>query len=94
MTDYMVRVELLKASWDDYEDLHAGMEALGLKKTVTFSDGSIRKLPIGTYYGSSNLEITALRERVRNLAIPLSAHGGPWIFVSQSETWSAWLPTA
>lgn len=94
MAEYMVRVELLKASWDDYEDLHAGMEALGLSKTVTFSDNSIRKLPIGTYYGSSNLEITDLRERIRNLATPLSANGGPWIFVSQSETWSAWLPTA
>lgn len=94
MADYMVRVELLKAGWDDYEDLHVGMEALGLKKTVTFSDGSIRKLPIGTYYGSNSSEIGALREKIRNLATPLSAHGGPWIFVSQSETWSAWLPTA
>ena len=25
-------------------------------------------------------------------ATPLSAPGGPWIFLSQSETWSAWLP--
>lgn len=94
MAEYMVRVELLKADWDDYEDLHAGMESLGLNKTIAFSDGSIRKLPIGTYYGSSKLEITDLRERIRNLATPLSAHNGPWIFVSQSDTWSAWLPTA
>lgn len=94
MANYMVRVELLKANWEDYEDLHAGMESLGLSKTVTFEDGSIRKLPIGTYYGSSKLEITDLRERIRNLASPLSAPGGPWIFVSQSETWSAWLERA
>jgi hypothetical protein len=94
MADFMVRVELLKADWEDYDELHAGMELLGLKKTVVFSDGSIRKLPIGTYFGTSSLEITDLRERIRTLATPLSAHGGPWIFVSQSENWSAWLPTA
>lgn len=94
MAEYMVRVELLKAGWDDYDDLHDGMEALGLKKTIVFSDGSIRKLPIGTYYGSSSLEITALRERIRVLATALSGPGGPWIFVSQSEKWSAWLETA
>lgn len=94
MANYMVRVELLKAGWDDYEDLHSGMEALGLMKTIAFSDGALRKLPIGTYYGSSSLDITALRERIRGLATPLSGHGGPWIFVSQSETWSAWLDLA
>jgi hypothetical protein len=94
MANYMVRVELLKAGWDDYDDLHEGMLALGLKKTVSFSDGSVRKLPIGTYFGSSSLEITKLRETIRNLALPLSSSGGPWIFVSQSETWSAWLPPA
>ncbi|TYK55987.1 type V toxin-antitoxin system endoribonuclease antitoxin GhoS [Pseudomonas synxantha] len=94
MADYMVRVELLKADWDDYEDLHKGMQILGFEKTVTFSDGSVRKLPIGTYFGPSNLEITTLREKIRNLATPLSSLGGPWIFVSQSETWSAWLPEA
>lgn len=94
MAEYTVRVELLKAGWEDYDDLHEGMEALGLKKTVTFPDGSVRKLPIGTYFGSSNLEITNLRERIRNLATPLSSPGGPWIFVSQSENWSAWLSPA
>ena len=94
MAEYMVRVELLKAGWDDYEDLHVGMESLGLKKTITFSDGSLRKLPIGTYYGPSSLDITSLREKIKALAIPLSSAAGPWIFVSQSETWSAWLDLA
>ena len=94
MAEYMARVELMKAGWDDYEDLHAGMEALGLMKTIAFSDGTLRKLPIGTYFGSSSFDITTLRERIRGLATPLSGLGGPWIFVSQSEAWSAWLETA
>ena len=92
MADFMARVELLKANWEDYSDLHEDMEALGLKRTVVFSDGSIRKLPIGTYFGTSSIAIADLREKIRNIATPLSAPGGPWIFLSQSETWSAWLP--
>ena len=94
MAEYMVRVELLKAGWDDYDDLHEGMEALGLKRTVIFEDGSVRKLPIGTYFGVSNLEINDIRDRVRVIATPLSATSGPYIFVSQSQLWSAFLPKA
>lgn len=94
MAEYMVRVELLKAGWDDYDDLHAGMEALGLKRTVIFEDGSVRKLPIGTYFGASNLGIHDIRDRVRVIATPLSAPAGPSILVSQSQLWSAFLPEA
>ncbi len=94
MADFMARVELLKANWEDYSDLHEDMEALGLKRTVVFSNGSICKLPIGTYFGTSSIAIEDLREKIKNIATPLSAPGGPWIFLSQSETWSACLPVA
>jgi len=90
----MVRVELFKAEGEEYKDLHEKMQALGLNRTVNFEDGSVRKLPIGTYFGPSNLGIHDLRDKVRAIATPLSSPAGPSILVSQSQTWSAFLPKA
>lgn len=91
MAEYMVRVELFKAEGDDYSDLHEGMSALGLERTVTFSDGKRHQLPIGTYFGSSAASTGELRDRVRSVANPQSPYKDAAIFVCQSADWSAWL---
>jgi hypothetical protein len=94
MAEYMVRVELFRAEGDEYKELHERMELLGLKRTVVYEDGSVRKLPIGTYFGSSSFGISDIRDRVRAIATPLSPPAGPSIFVSESQTWMAFLPLA
>ncbi|MBK5416381.1 hypothetical protein [Pseudomonas sp. TH31] len=90
MAEYMVRVEIFKADSEDYIDLHKGLEALGLKRTVQGGDG-LRKMPPGTYFGSSSLTAYDLREKVRLIASPFSHPRDPSIFVSQSSDWSGWL---
>lgn len=93
MPEYMVRVELHKANSEDYNDLHERMAALGLQRTVVFDDGKTYAMPIGTYHGSCGLEPGDLRDRVVNIATPLSSPGGPSVFLCKSQEWSARLFT-
>ncbi|GLX91982.1 hypothetical protein Pfra02_45500 [Pseudomonas fragi] len=90
MANYMVRVEIFKADSEEYTDLHKALEALGLKRTVQGDDG-VRKMPLGTYFGSSNFSTYDLREKVRLIAAPFSHPRDPSVFVSQSSDWSGWL---
>ncbi len=93
MAEYMVRVEIFKADSEEYADLHKGLEALGLKRTVQGDNGLLR-MPPGTYYGSSSLTTYELRERVKAIAAPFSYPADPSVFVSQSSDWSSWLHPA
>lgn len=95
MANYMVRVELFKAGGEDYSELHQKMEALGLKRTVLFDDGKPHAMPTGTYFGSSNLDLEPLRNRITAISNPLSPLKDAAIFVclaqSNHEQWSAFL---
>jgi len=93
MAEFLVRVEIFKANSEEYTGLHEGMEALGLKRTIQ-GDNAISKLPPGTYYGTSHLDVEALRERVRVVSTPFSLPRDPVIVVSQSSAWSGWLEPA
>ena len=93
MANYMVRVELFKANGEDYSDLHEKMEAIGLKRTVVFDDGKTYDMPIGTYFGTSNLSTSVLRDRVKSISDPLSSRQSASIFLCrvQDQEWSAFL---
>lgn len=93
MAQYLVRVELFGASANGYEDLHEVMEALGLKRTVVFSDGELRAMPTGTYFGESSLSVEALRDRVRVVSKPLSPIKNAAVFACgvQPHQWAAFL---
>jgi hypothetical protein len=93
MAQYLVRVELFGASSDDYERLHANMDATGIEREVSFSDGSRRQMPSGTYFGLSGLSVSSVRDRVKTFANPLSPQKEAAIFVCQikDEEWSAFL---
>jgi hypothetical protein len=49
MANYIARVELHDADYDDYETLHAEMEQRGYARTIVGSDGVTYQLPTGTY---------------------------------------------
>ena len=86
----MVRVELFRAEGEEYESLHERMKHLGLKRTVKFDDGLDYKLPIGTYFGSSNESIINFREKISTAADPLSS-GRAAVIVCDSNNWSGYL---
>jgi hypothetical protein len=47
--NYIARVELHTASYDDYEQLHVSMANRGYDRTITGGDGRTYQLPTGTY---------------------------------------------
>ncbi len=49
MANYIARVELHSATWDDYGRLHTSMERRGYYRAIRASDGKIYQLPTGTY---------------------------------------------
>ena len=93
MAQYLVRVELFGASSDDYERLHANMDAMGIEREVSFSDGSKRQMPSGTYFGPSSLDVSSVRDRIKVFANPLSPQKDAAIFLCQvkDDEWSAFL---
>lgn len=93
MPHYMVRVELFGAGADEYERLHANMDAIGIKREVVFTGGVRHQMPAGTYYGSNALDVTSVRDRVQRFANPLSPHKNAAIFVCEAKEnqWSAFL---
>ncbi|MBL3524159.1 type V toxin-antitoxin system endoribonuclease antitoxin GhoS [Serratia plymuthica] len=90
MADYVARVELFDADGENYETLHEKMKSLGFKREVTYSDGSVYNLPIGTYHGSSNSTSEALRDAIGNIGSPLSSKK-PAVFVAKIDGWAAYL---
>lgn len=65
MANFTVRVVLHDADWNDYELLHACMEAGGFDRTITGSNGVVLQLPDAEY------SISAVKtcDEVRELAV-------------------------
>lgn len=86
MAKYLARVELFGASSEDYERLHANMDAIGIEREISFGDGTTRRMPTGTYFGSSNLpDNEAVRERIKLFANSLSPDKPAAIFVCEAK---------
>jgi len=49
MANYLVRVELHGATWDDYEALHSEMAARGFSREITGDNGRSYQLPTAEY---------------------------------------------
>lgn len=49
MANYIARVELHSAAWNDYEILHVSMQRRGYHRVIQGSDGQWYQLPTGTY---------------------------------------------
>jgi hypothetical protein len=54
MANYMARVELHSATWNDYELLHASMQRRGFVRIIKSSNGKSYQLPTGTYVVSNS----------------------------------------
>ncbi|MBX6510503.1 hypothetical protein BTW15_01420 [Pseudomonas syringae pv. tomato] len=93
MPQYLVRVELFGASSENYERLHANMDAIGIGREIVFAGGVKHLMPAGTYFGSSTLGVESVRDRVKTFANPLSPDRSAAIFACQVKDgeWSAFL---
>lgn len=49
MANYVARIELHNATYNDYETLHASAARHGLSRTIVSNDGKKYHLPTGTY---------------------------------------------
>jgi hypothetical protein len=50
MSQFMIRIELHRATEPSYQRLHEYMAAEGIGRTIKASDGVTYHLPTGTYY--------------------------------------------
>ena len=49
MANYVARIELHGATYNDYETLHAAAQRRGFSRTIVANDGRKYQLPTGTY---------------------------------------------
>lgn len=52
MANYVARIELHNASYDDYETLHSAASRRGFSRTIASDNGGTYRLPTGTYVAS------------------------------------------
>lgn len=88
MAKYLVRVELHRASWDDYETLHAEMEYRGFSREITGDNGRTYQLPTAEYV----IDTDSGLEGVRSLAASAAqATGRQFGVIAAEYSRSAWV---
>ena len=95
MANYTLRIQFVgNPSESIYDDLHARMQKGGFLRTIEGVDSarkeSVSALPHGTYYGSSDADVSQVRDWAKDHA--KEAWGKSIVFVAQTDTW-AWGKT-
>ncbi|PQQ22306.1 MULTISPECIES: hypothetical protein [Photorhabdus] len=80
MNNFLVRVELYGAEYDDYERFHEIMLELKLYRHIS-QQGKTLKLPDGTYFGAFNATAHDVLVAVRKAAKNFSPDNEASIFV-------------
>ncbi|WP_437827847.1 type V toxin-antitoxin system endoribonuclease antitoxin GhoS [Sorangium sp. So ce1153] len=88
MAYFMTRIELHSATPDDYNTLHAAMEAAGFSRIVPAADGKHYHLPSGMYFLDSYADTAAT---VRDRANAVAATTGKSREVLVTQGTSAWI---
>lgn len=86
MAGFVTRVELHSATSEDYDKLHAQMDARGFRRTITGDNGKNYHLPSATYYVSSSSTIAEIRDSARAAATAIGK--GSWIVTTEGN--SSW----
>lgn len=66
MASFTARIELHSATYEDYNVLHAAMQARGFLRTIVGNDGKTYWLPTGTYDAAA---ATVSLTRARDIAV-------------------------
>ncbi|WP_313025585.1 hypothetical protein [Pseudomonas lopnurensis] len=88
MTNYTVRVVLIDAEWDDYEQLHEAMGRKGFTRTIADGDGKVYQLPDAEYnLPRSNLDRQAVLKQVKSAAGTTGKRYSVLVTQSAGRTW-------
>jgi hypothetical protein len=87
MANFTVRVELHKAEWNDYEQLHAAMEQKGFSRQITSDDGKAYHLPWAEYNGTGNLTSSQVRDIARQAADSTGKQNAVFVTEAVSRAW-------
>jgi hypothetical protein len=91
MANFLVRVELHGASWDDYEALHSEMAYRGFSREIAGDNGHTYQLPTAEYVIHTDSGL----ESVRTLAAAAAEATGRKFGVIVAEYFrSAWVGLA
>lgn len=88
MASFITRVELHDADEDDYEILHASMEAEGFHRTITSDDGVTYHLPTAEYHCDTNLTRQEVLNAVKRAARETNRTFGAMVTESNGITWN------
>jgi len=86
MSQYIVRVELHRATASDYELLHSEMERRGFSRSILGTNGRTYRLPTAEY----RAETGQTGEEVRSIAAEAAAASGCAYAVLVAETVGTW----
>ena len=82
VSEFSLRIELHKATWEDYDKLHAALSHHSIMHTVPSNQGP-RQLPTGTYwYDGPQNSGRAICDLARDVAARIKAIPAPWVFVA------------
>jgi len=88
MASFTTRVELHDADYDDYETLHAAMQAEGFSRTITAEDNVTYHLPTAEYNRSGNLTRDQVLESAKRAASGTGKRYGVLVTESNGRTWT------
>jgi hypothetical protein len=88
MANFTVRVELHKAEWTDYEQLHAAMEQKGFSRLITADNRSTYHLPWAEYNGAGNLTSTQVLDIARAAAGTTGKQNAVLVTEASSRAWA------
>jgi len=91
MANYLVRVELHGATWDDYENLHAQMAFRGFSREILGDDGLTYQLPTAQYVIRTAAELEGVRAAAADAA---SAVGRRFGVIVAEYSQSGWVGLA
>jgi hypothetical protein len=87
MANFTVRVELHKAEWADYDQLHAAMEQKGFSRQITSDEGRAYQMPWAEYNGTGNLTSAQVRDIAREAADSIGKQNAVFVTEAVSRAW-------
>lgn len=87
MANFTVRIELHKAEWTDYDQLHAAMEQRGFSRRITSDDGRTYQMPWAEYNGSGNFTSVQIRDIAKAAADSTGKQSAVFVTEAVSRAW-------